>query len=40
MTSTSTAELDLITWKTSVKAQKIDGSPLKTYGMISASFLL
>ncbi len=34
------AELGLTTPKTSVGAQKIDGSPLETYGMISASFSL
>ncbi len=40
MTSTYAAELGLTTWKTSVGAQKIDGSLLETYGMASASFLL
>ncbi len=40
MTPTYTVELGLITWKTSVGAQKIYDSPLETYGMISARFLL
>ncbi len=35
-----TKELGLTTRKTSVKAQKIDGSPLETYEMVSASFSL
>ncbi len=34
------AELGLTTQKTSVKAQKIDGLLLKTYGIAPASFLL
>ncbi len=34
------AELGLTTRKTSVGAQKIDGLPLETYGMVSASFSL
>ncbi len=33
-------KLGLTAWKTSVRAQKIDSSPLETYGMVSASFLL
>ncbi len=40
MTPAYATKLDLTAQKTSVKAQKIDGSPLETYGMISASFLL
>ena len=30
--------LDLKTWKTNVGAQKIDGSALKTFGMVIANF--
>ncbi len=33
-------KLGLTNRKTSVGAQKIDGSPLETYGMVSASFSL
>ncbi len=40
MTPAYTVELGLTAWKTSVGAQKIDGLPLETYGMASASFLL
>ncbi len=40
MTPAYTAELGLTTRKTSVGAQKIDGSPLETYNMVSASFSL
>ncbi len=40
MTPGYTAELGLTARKTSVRAQKIDGSPLETYDMASASFLL
>ncbi len=40
MTPAYVAELGLITRKTSVGAQKIDSSPLETYGMVSASFSL
>ncbi len=40
MTSAYAAKLGLTARKTSVGAQKIDGSPLETYGMASASFLL
>ncbi len=40
MTSAYAAELDFTTQKTSIGAQKIDGSPLETYGMASANFLL
>ncbi len=40
MTPTYAAELGLTTRKTSVGAQKIDGSLLETYGMVSASFSL
>ncbi len=40
MTPAYTAELGLITQKTSVRAQKIDGLPLETYGMASARFSL
>lgn len=35
-----TAKLSLSTQRTSIKAQKIDGSVLETYGIASASFLL
>ncbi len=34
------AELGLTARKTNVGAQKIDGSPLETYGMASTSFSL
>ncbi len=40
MTPAYATELGLTTQKISVRAQKIDGSPLKTYGIISASFSL
>ncbi len=40
MTPAYTRKLGFTTWKTSVKAQKIDGLPLKIYGMAPASFLL
>ncbi len=40
MTPAYTAKLGLTTRKTSVGAQKIDGSPLETHGMASARFLL
>ncbi len=40
MTPAYAAELGLTTQKTSVKAQKIDGSPLETHGMTSARFSL
>lgn len=40
MSSAYAAQLDLITQKTNAKTQKIDGSPLEIYGMVSASFLL
>ncbi len=40
MTPAYAAKLGLITRKTSVEAQKIDGSPLKIYGMTSPRFLL
>ncbi len=40
MTPGYAVELGLTTWKTSVGAQKIDGLPLETYGMVSASFSL
>ncbi len=40
ITSAYAAELGLTTRKTSVGAQKIDGSPLENYNIISASFLL
>ncbi len=33
-------KLGLTAQKTSVRAQKIEGSPVDTYGMVSASFLL
>ncbi len=38
MTLAYAKKLGLTTRKTSIGAQKIDGSPLKTYGMVSASF--
>ncbi len=38
MTPAYTTKLDLTAQKISVRAQKIDGSPLETYGMVSASF--
>ncbi len=40
MTPAYIAELSLTTWKTRVRTQKIDGLPLKTYDIVSASFLL
>ncbi len=40
MTPTYAAKLGLTTRKTSVGAQKIDGSPLETHGMTSARFAL
>ncbi len=40
MTPAYVVKLDLTTQKTSVGAQKIDGSPLETYGMASARFSL
>ena len=40
MTLAYTAQLGLTTWKTSIGAQKINGLPLETYKMVSASFLL
>ncbi len=40
MTLAYAAELGLTTQKTSIGAQKIDGSPLETYGMVSACFSL
>ena len=40
MTLAYTAKLDLTIWKTSIKAQKIDGSSLETYGMVLARFLI
>ncbi len=40
MTPAYIVELGLTTQKTSIGAQKIDGSPLETYGMALASFLL
>ena len=40
MTLAYAAQIGLTTRKTSVGAQKIDGSPLETYGMVSASFSL
>ncbi len=38
MTSVYATKLGLSTRKTSIRVQKIDGSPLKTYGIVSASF--
>ena len=40
MTPGFAAKIDLIPRSTNVDAQKIDGLPLKTYGMVSAKFLL
>ncbi len=40
MTLAYIAELGFTTQKTSVGAQKIDGSSLETYSMASTSFLL
>ncbi len=40
MTPAYTVKLGVTTWKTSIKAQKIDGSLLETYGIVSPSFLL
>ncbi len=40
MTLAYTAELGLTTQSTSIGAQKIDSSPLETYGMALARFLL
>ncbi len=39
MTPAYIINLGFTSRKTSVRAQKIDGSPLETYGMVSASFL-
>ena len=36
MTPAYVAKLDLTTWKTSVRAQKIDGLPLEIYSMALA----
>lgn len=38
MTLSYIAKLGIVSWKISVKAQKIDGRTLKTYSMILASF--
>ncbi len=38
MTPAYATELGLTTQKTNVRAQKMDGSPLETYGMASARF--
>ncbi len=40
MTPAYAKKLGLTTWKTSVGAQKIDGSQLETYSMVSASYSL
>ncbi len=40
MTPTYAAKLGLTTTKTSIRAQKIDGSPLETHDMTSAKFSL
>ena len=40
MTPAYAAKLGLTTQKTSIGAKKIDGSPLKTYDILSAKFLL
>lgn len=38
MIPTYIAKLDLKIWRTNVKAQKIDGSTLKTFGIVLATF--
>ena len=38
MSSAYIKRLSLKAWKTNVGAQKIDGSPLKTFGMVIADF--
>ncbi len=40
MTPAFAARLGFITWATNIGAQKINGSPLETYGIVSARFLL
>lgn len=40
MTLAYVAKLGLVTQKINVRAQKIDGSPLEIYGMVSAMFSL
>ena len=40
ITAAHIVKLGLIIQETSVKAQKIDGLPIKTYGIVSTSFLL
>lgn len=40
MILTYTAKLSLTIWKTSIRVQKTDGSPLETYGMALSGFLL
>ncbi len=40
MTPAYFTKLDLTAQKTSIGDQKIDGSPLETYSMVSASLLL
>ncbi len=40
MTSAYATKLDFIAQKISIGAQKIDGSQLETYGIVSASFFL
>ncbi len=40
MTPAYAVELGLTTRKTSIRDQGIDGSPLETYGMVLASYLL
>ncbi len=40
MTLIYTMKLGLITWKTSIRAQKIDDLPQEIYNMVPASFLL
>ncbi len=40
MTPTYATKLGFTAWKTSVGAQKIDGSPLETHGITSARFSL
>lgn len=40
MTSAYTVKLGLTLWTTIVGTQKIDGSTLKTYGIVTAKFLV
>ncbi len=40
MTPAYATKLSFTIQKTSIRAQEIDGLPVETYGMVSASFLL